>query len=90
MRLEADGKTYAIAAMTTTEDIQRAQAARGTAPHAIEKPSEQVRDTQVQATREANRLGLSQDEVQQTVAAPTRSMGGANRTRRTMTRSRSV
>lgn len=75
MRLEADGKTYAIAAVTTTEDIQRAQTVKDTAPHAIDKSSEQTRDAQGQATREANRLGLSQDEVQQIAAAPIRSMG---------------
>ena len=79
MRLEADGKTYAIAAVTTTEDIQRAQTARDTATHAIDKSSEQTRDAQGQTTREANRLGLSQDEVQQAVAAPTRSTGNGQR-----------
>jgi hypothetical protein len=40
LRLDADGKTYAIAAVTTPEEIERARTRTETAPHAIGRPSE--------------------------------------------------
>lgn len=46
---------------------------------AITQATPEERDTREQAQREANRQGLSQDEVQQIAAAPTRSMGGGKR-----------
>ncbi len=72
LRLEADGKTYAIAAVTTPEEIERARTRTEIAPHAIERPSEQDRDARVQAQREANLQGLSQDGSVQAVAATMR------------------
>jgi hypothetical protein len=72
LRLEADGKTYAIAAVTTPEEIERARTRAEIAPHAIERPSEQDRDARAQAQREANLQGLSQDGGVQAVAATMR------------------
>lgn len=72
LRLEADGKTYAIAAVTTPEEIERARTRAEIAPHAIERPSEQDRDARAQAQREANLQGLAQDGGAQTVAAAMR------------------
>jgi hypothetical protein len=78
LRLEADGKTYAIAAVTTPEEIERARTRMDIAPHAIERPSEQDRDARAQAQREANLQGLSQDGSVQAVAATMR-MASAGR-----------
>jgi outer membrane lipoprotein SlyB len=64
MRLDSDG-SYRIAAVTSLEDIQRAETALKATPHAIEVPSAQQHETHTQALHEANRLGLSQDEAQQ-------------------------
>ena len=79
LRLDTDGNTYVMAAVTTPKEIEQARTEMTTAPHAIERASENGRDTREQTTREANRQGLSQDEVQQAVAAPTRSAGGGQR-----------
>jgi|JI8StandDraft_1071087.scaffolds.fasta_scaffold00666_3 hypothetical protein len=78
LRLDADGKTYAIAAVTSPEEIERARTRAEIAPHVIERPSEQERDTRVQAQREANLQGLSQDGSVQAVATTMR-MAGAGR-----------
>jgi hypothetical protein len=43
LRLDTDGKTYVIAAVTTPEDIERARTEMTTAPHAIERASENDR-----------------------------------------------
>lgn len=48
-------------------------------PHAIERPSELEHDAREQAQHEANRQGLSHDDVQQAVTAPTRSVHGGRR-----------
>lgn len=72
LRLEADGKTYAIAAVTSPEEIERARTRAEIAPHAIERPSEQDRDARGQALREANLQGLAQDGGAQAVAATMR------------------
>lgn len=64
MRLDSDG-SYRIAAVTSLEDIRRAEASLKVAPHAIEAPSVQQREMQTQALHEANRLGLPQDVAQQ-------------------------
>ena len=40
LRLDTDGKTYMIAAVTTPEDIERARTGMTTAPHANERASE--------------------------------------------------
>ncbi len=69
LRLDSDGKTYVIAAVTTVDEIERARTAMTAAPHAIERTSEQDRDVREQATREANRQGLSQDATQQAAQA---------------------
>ncbi len=79
LRLDSDGKTYVMAAVTTPKEIEQARTEMATAPHAIERASENGRDAREQTTREANRQGLSQDEVQQAVAPPTRSMGNGQR-----------
>ncbi len=68
LRLDSDDKTYVIAAVTTVDEIERARTAMTTAPHAIERTSEQSRDVREQATREANRQGLSQDAAHAAVA----------------------
>ncbi len=78
MRLDADGKTYVIAAETTPADIERTRTEMTTAPHAIERASENGRDVREQAQREANREGLSLDESRLAVAAPVR-MASAGR-----------
>jgi hypothetical protein len=78
LRLEADGKTYAIAAVTTPEEIERARTRVDIAPHAIERPSEQDRDARAQAQREANLQGLSQDGSVQAVTTTMR-MASAGR-----------
>ncbi len=70
MRLDADGKTYVIAAETTPADIERARTEMTTAPHAIERASENGRDVREQAQREANREGLSLDDSRLAVATP--------------------
>ncbi len=44
LRLDTDGKTYTIAAVTAPDDIERAQARMGATPHATERPSEQNHD----------------------------------------------
>jgi hypothetical protein len=72
LRLEADGRTYVIAAETTPADIERARANMGTSPHAIERPSEQARESREQAQREANRQGLLHDAPSQIAIGPTR------------------
>lgn len=72
LRLEADGKTYAIAAVTSPAEIERARTRPEIAPHAIERPSEQDRDARAQAQREANVQGLAQDGGAQAVAATVR------------------
>ena len=79
LRLEADGKTYAIAAVTTPEEIERAQTRAEISPHAIERPSEQERDARTQAQREANLHGLSQDGGVQAVAATMRMTSSGRR-----------
>ncbi len=78
MRLDADGKTYVIAAETTPADIERTRTEMTTSPHAIERASENGRDVREQAQREANREGLSLDESRLAVAAPVR-MASAGR-----------
>lgn len=72
LRLAADGTTYAIAAVTTPGEIERARTRVDIAPTAIERPSEQDRGARVEAQREANLKGLSQDGSVQTVAATMR------------------
>jgi hypothetical protein len=72
MRLDADGKTYVIAAETTPADIERARTEMTTSPHVIERASENGRDIREQAQREANREGLSLDDSRLAVAAPVR------------------
>lgn len=79
LRLEADGKTYAIAAVTTPEEIEHAQTRAEISPHAIERPSEQDRDARTQAQREANLQGLVQDGGAQTVAATMRMASSGRR-----------
>ena len=71
LRLDTDGKTYVIAAVTTPEDIERARMNMTTAPHAIERTSEPDRGVREQATREANRQGVSLDDVQVAVQGAT-------------------
>ena len=44
LRLDADGKTYVIAAETTAADIERARTEQTAAPHAIERASQSNRD----------------------------------------------
>ncbi len=78
LRLDADGKTYVIAAETTPADIERARTEMTTSPHAIERASENGRDVREQAQREANREGLSLDDSRLAVAAPVR-MASAGR-----------
>jgi hypothetical protein len=79
LRLEADGKTYAIAAVTTPEEIERARTRVDIAPHAIERPSELDGDARAQAQREANVLGLAQDGGAQAVAATMRMVSSGRR-----------
>lgn len=79
LRLEADGKTYAIAAVTTPEEIERARTRAEIAPHAIERPSEQDRDARAQAQREANLQGFAQDRGTQAVAATMRMASSGRR-----------
>jgi hypothetical protein len=79
LRLETDGKTYAIAAVTTPEEIERARTRVDIASHAIERPSEQDRDARAQAQGEANLQGLSQDGSVQAVAATMRMAGTGRR-----------
>lgn len=69
LRLDPDGKTYVIAAETKPAELERTH--MDTAPHAVERASEQDRGAREQAQREANREGLSLDESRQ-VAAPVR------------------
>lgn len=71
LQIEGDG-VVRVAATTTAADIQRVETTLQGAPHAIEAPSAQARDGQVQAQREANRAGLSHDDTQAAVrvAAP--------------------
>jgi len=69
LRLDSDAKTYVIAAETTPAELERTR--MDTAPHAVERASEQDRGAREQAQREANREGLSLDESRQ-VAAPVR------------------
>ncbi len=80
LRLEADGKTYAIAAVTTTGEIQRVQAVTHATPHAIDKPFEQTGNDQSQAMPEADRSGMSQDRTQpgayRSMAAPPMAIAG--------------
>lgn len=76
LRLDPDGKTYVIAAETTPAELERTR--MDTAPHAVERASEQDRGAREQAQREANREGLSLDESRQAVAAPVR-MASAGR-----------
>lgn len=77
LRLDSDGKTYVIAAETTPADIERARANMTTAPHAIERPSEQARETREQAQREANRQRLTQEGATHGLPAAPR-MAAAN------------
>lgn len=70
LRLDPDGKTYVIAAETTPAELERTR--MDTAPHAVERASEQDRGAREQAQREANREGLSLDESRPAVAAPVR------------------
>ena len=79
LRLDSDGKTYVIAAVTTTEEIERVRARMDTAPHAIERASEQDHDVRGQAQREANRQGLSLDDSRLAVATPVRTAGVGRR-----------
>jgi predicted ABC-type ATPase len=72
LRLDADGKTYVIAAETTPTDIERVRTNMTSSPHAIERASEQERVAREQAQREANLQGLSQDGSVQAVAATMR------------------
>lgn len=72
LRLAADGTAYAIAAVTTPGEIERARTRVDIAPNAIERPSVQDRDVRVQAQREANLQGLSQDGSVQAAAATMR------------------
>lgn len=76
LRLDSDGKTYVIAAETTPVELERTR--MDTAPHAVERASEQDRGAREQAQREANREGLSLDESSPAVAAPVR-MASAGR-----------
>ena len=76
LRLDPDGKTYVIAAETSPAELERPR--MDTAPHAVERASEQDRGAREQAQREANREGLSLDESRQAVAVPVR-MASAGR-----------
>jgi hypothetical protein len=78
LRLDADGKTYVIAAETTPAEIGRTRTSMESSPHAIERASENGRDVREQAQREANREGLSLDDSRLAVAAPVR-MASAGR-----------
>jgi predicted ABC-type ATPase len=78
LRLDADGKTYVIAAETTPTDIERSRTSMTSSPHAIERPSEQDREAREQAQREANRQGLAEDGMFQATPAPAR-MAAPNR-----------
>ena len=66
LQIEGDG-VVRVAATTTAVDIQRTKTALKGSPHEIETPSAQVRDGQMQAEREANRVGLSRDETEAAV-----------------------
>ena len=78
LRLDADGKTYVIAAETTPTDIERARTSITSSPHAIERASEQGREAREQAQREANRQGVAGDGMSQAAPAPVR-MAAASR-----------
>lgn len=79
LRLDTDGKTYVIAAETTPADIERARTEMSTAPHAIDRASENGRDVREQAQREANRESLSSTDGHLAVAAPVRMASAGQR-----------
>ena len=64
-----DDRRMEIKSVTTAAEIERAKTHLDVAPHAIERTSEQGRDVREQAAREANRQGLSQEDVQLAAAA---------------------
>jgi hypothetical protein len=63
LQIEGDG-VVRVAATTTAADIQRTETALKGSPREIEAPNAQARDRQIQTEREANRAGVSQDEIQ--------------------------
>jgi hypothetical protein len=77
LRFDSQG-VVRVAATTTVDIVPSKEAALSGAPHAVDAPTAQEREGQAQAQREANRLGLSQDETQAAVrvAAPAISASG--------------
>lgn len=74
-----DDRRMETKSVTTAEEIERARTEATLSPHAIERPSEQDRDTRAQAQREANLQGLAQDGGAQTVAATMRMASSGRR-----------
>lgn len=77
LRFDSEG-VVRVAATTAVDIVPSKEAALSSAPHAIDAPTVQQREGQAQAQREANRLGLSQEETQAAVrvAAPAMSSSG--------------
>ncbi len=73
-----DDRRMETKSVTTPAEIEQARTEITTAPHAIERASENGRDVREQAQREANREGLSLDDSRLAVAAPVR-MASAGR-----------
>jgi hypothetical protein len=67
LRLDADGKTYTIAGVTSPDEIERARTRMDIAPHTIERTSEATREAQQEARFAANLDGLSQEDAQRAV-----------------------
>lgn len=68
LRLDADGKTYVIAAETTPSDIARTQASPSAPPQPVERTPEPVHEPRAQTQRDAN--PQVQDAPSRTAAAP--------------------
>jgi hypothetical protein len=79
LRLDADGKTYVIAAETTPADIERARTNMTSSPHAIERPSEQEREVREQAQREENLQRPAQDGLSKVAPVFVRTIGASRR-----------
>ena len=75
---DADGAVR-IAATTSAAEIDAARPHHAAPEHRHTQATAEQRDTREQAQREANRQGLSRDDVQQAVMAPTHSMSGSKR-----------
>jgi len=77
LRFDSEG-VVRVAATTAVDIVPSKEAALIGAPHAIEAPSAREREGHTQAQREANRIGLYQDETQSAVrmAAPAMSAPG--------------